>query len=386
MEPIAIGTRNIGAGAPTFILAEIGTNHDGSLDRALQLISLAAKAGADGVKFQLFRAQEMYPDNIGMVEVCGKPYDFYAYLKSTEMPVSWLARLKKRCRQESVALVVSAFDPGSLAVCVDAGVDAIKIASAEVNYFQLVDAAAASGLPVIASTGFSAMDDVINAVNWIRAQHNENFVLLQCTAAYPTPPQECHLAVMKTYEEVFDCQVGFSDHTMSWLDVPLIAAAQGACLIEKHFTDSRDNEGTDHAFAIEPKELETMIRAIHNCEPFARGTADLPVESDLVREVLGHSVKGISALEKDIYPCEKRFIRARRDIQPGETLDASNIGCLRFVHNGKAGLHTRHLAEVLGTVACRPIFKGEGVLASDFTPHTKPKKGSGKVTSHIHYA
>jgi N-acetylneuraminate synthase len=352
VERIRIGRREAGRERPTLVVAEAGTNHDSSLSQAREMIEAAALAGADAVKFQNFKADEMYPPNIGLVETPAGRIDFLEYMRSREMPDEWLPELKAACDRAGVEFISTPFY-----------LEAVP---------RLKDVAAA-GLPVIVSTGFSTLGEIDEAVRTLRENGCRDILLLQCVAAYPTPPEECNLNVMETLSRAFGLPAGFSDHTTDWRDVPRLVAALGGCLIEKHFTLDKKLSGPDHPFALEPQELKRMVEGMREVESWPTEKKKRFVESDeRFARILGCAEKGISPLEKEIYPCEKRSIRARRDIAAGERLSAESIGVLRFTRNGKHGISPKFYNVVLGARAARNISQGDGVTWEDLLLSSEP--------------
>jgi len=366
IEKMCIGTKEVGAGCPIYIVAEAGTNHDSSLEQARQLIAAAADAGVDAVKFQSFKAREMYPPNIGVVDVPGGPIDFYEYMRSREMPDEWLPELKEACDDAGVAFISTPFYPEIVPRLKECGAPAIKIASAEVTHIPLLRAVARTRLPVIISTGFSTLAEIDEAVRCLNEGGCRDIVLLQCIAAYPTPVEECNLRVMESLRLAFGLPAGFSDHTTDPRDVPRLVTALGGDVIEKHFTLDRNLTGPDHPFALEPGELRQMVRDIREVESWPREKKKQFVNSgERFEKILGCSVKRVSPLEKEIYPCEKRSIRARRNIARGETLTAGSIGVLRFTKNSKQGISPRYYSLLLGKKTACAVAQGDGVCWED---------------------
>jgi N,N'-diacetyllegionaminate synthase len=243
-----IGGIEIGAHQPTYVIAEIGSNHGGSFDRAVQLIQSAADAGADAAKFQLFRADELYPGQ----RTQGSVED------------AWLPELKDVCHEAGVEFLCSVFSRETLDAYLAVEPAAVKIASPEATDADLIAAAAATGLPLLVSTGAMTWQqtDLLAA----QVAQAESAVLLHCVSAYPAPRHELNLAVISEMRHRYAYPVGFSDHTLSVEGVPVVAVAAGACVIEKHFTYSRLAIGADHSFALEPAEFAGMVAAIRDVE------------------------------------------------------------------------------------------------------------------------
>ena len=345
-----------------FVIAEIGTNHDGSLTKAEEMIQAAAESGADAVKFQHFKADEMYPPNIGMVDVPGGRIDFMKHLRRTEMPPAWLPGLRAESERCGVEFMVSPFDIECVRQLDECGVAAFKVASAEVTHLPMLEAIAETGRPVVMSTGFSTLAEVDEAVRRLEGGGGRDLAVLHCVSAYPTPPEACNLNVVPAIKKIFGGPGGFSDHTEDLSDVPRLLTTVGGDVIEKHFTLSKTEKGPDHPFAAEPSEFARMVEGIREIESWPREKKEQFVKSEeRFGRILGCSVKGVSPLEKEIYPCEKRSIRARRNIAPGETLSAESIGVLRFTRNIKQGISPRYYPLLLGRKARCAVAVGDGV-------------------------
>ncbi len=241
----------------TYIIAEAGSNHDGDFDRALDLIDIADEAGCDAVKFQL-------------IPPFGR---------------DWLEELNVYCSHEpSIDFLATPFDLDAVAALDAIDVPAIKIAAPELVYLELIEAAAATGRPLIISTGMATWDEISAAVR-VCHQNQDNYevTLLQCTTRYPTPVNQINLQAMPEFTERYArVKTGLSDHSLG-IAVPIAAAALGASIVEKHFTISRDLKGPDHPFAIEPHELKQMVDGIRTVEKaLGDGRKDGPVEGELV--------------------------------------------------------------------------------------------------------
>ena len=252
---VQIDSRWVGYGEPVFVIAEIGSNHDQDFDRARRLIDASVDAGADAVKFQLFSARALYPHGGDQSEI----------LRKLELPYDWVPALADHARDRGVPFLASPFDEEAVRVLVSVGTPAIKIASSETVNLPLVAHAAATQRPMIVSTGMCDLADVSEAVETIRSAGNRDIVLLKCSALYPTEPAQAHLAGMKTLRRAFAVPVGFSDHTLG-IAVAIAAVAQGAAIIEKHFTLDRAGAGPDHFYAQTPPSFASMVQAIREAE------------------------------------------------------------------------------------------------------------------------
>jgi N,N'-diacetyllegionaminate synthase len=325
---IKIGERWIGEGEPVFIVAEIGSNHNQTLGQARQLIEVAAAAGVDAVKFQLFKAENLYPN---------KEDAMFKIMKSIELPWEWLDELVEYAQSFNLMFLASPFDKGAVDVLETLGVPAFKWASAETINLPLLRYAAAKKKPMLVATGMCDLTDVTAAVEMITSTGNRDIVLLQCTSLYPALPTQINLRAMDTMRDTFHLPVGFSDHTLGF-NITAAAVARGACVIEKHFTLSRDMEGPDHFYAIEPDELKQMVEVIRNVE-----------------KSLGSTVKDMLPEEKKV--AKRESIIAAKDIPQNTVITRDMI----VLSRPALGIKPRFLAAVLGSKVKTYIEKGQAI-------------------------
>ena len=348
MESMRIGERVVGGGAPCFIIAEAGSNHNGRLDQATQLIDAAASAGADAVKFQLFRAGTLYPTTAGRSDYLKQDRSIYDIVAEMEMPEAWLPELARHCRERGVVFLASAFDE-ALVDRLDPFVPAHKIASYEMTHLPLVRHVAAKGKPVILSTGTATLEEVRETVEAVRGSGNPPLVLLQCTAAYPAPFESLNLRTLTTMQQAFGVPVGLSDHSEDALVGPLGAVALGAAVLEKHFTLDRALPGPDHRFALEPDGLRLMIQQVRALE-----------------QALGDGKKQTHPVEGELRGFARRSIFAVRPIPAGTPLTMENVAVLRCGQQ-PAGLAPREFPRILGRTVARQIPVGVAVQSGDLT-------------------
>jgi len=251
MTKVRIGERWVGDGEPAYIVAEAGSNHNGSFEQALRLIDAAADACADAVKFQQFKAAKLYPKSAGASDYLNTPRSIYDIIHDMETPDDWVPELAGHCRRRGLAFLSSPFDEES-ADLLDPWVPAFKVASYEMTHAPLLRHIARKGKPMIVSTGAAVLDEVLHSVEIIRAEGNDQIVLLQCTAKYPTPLDAVNARALVSLREATGLPTGLSDHSRDPVVAPVVAVALGACLIEKHFTLNHAWKGTDHAFSLEP--------------------------------------------------------------------------------------------------------------------------------------
>lgn len=322
-----VGGRTIGEGHPPYVIAEAGSNHDRSLETATRLIDIAADAGADAVKFQLFDADALYPAGSEM----------WRLFRSVELPAEWLPRLCEHARSRSIHFFASAFDPRSLERLVATGVAAVKIASSETTDLRGVSAAARTGLPMFVSTGMCDIVDVSEAVAACVRAGNDRVALLQCVAEYPLAPERADLRVMDTYRQLFGGVVGFSDHTLGTA-VAVAAAGRGAAVLEKHFTYDRSATGPDHGYALEPGELAQLVRDVR-----------------AAYSALGTAAKDLSAEERRLGRREGLY--AARDLKAATALTDADIDERRPA----VGIRARHRRVVVGSVLRQDVAAGEAL-------------------------
>lgn len=283
MKTVRIGTREVGAGRPCFVIAEVGVNHDGSVQRALELVYAAAEAGADAVKFQTFRAERL-----ATAEAPKAPYQLtgtdpdesqLAMLRRLELSGDQHRRLRKAADAAGIEFLSSLFDEASADLLDTLDVSAFKIPSGEITNLPLLAHIGRFGRPVILSTGMADLGEVTAAVGALEATGNEQIAILHCVSAYPAPPEEANLRAMATMEDAFGKPVGFSDHTLG-VEVALAAVTLGACILEKHVTLDRSAPGPDHAASLEPAELHDLVRSIRSIESALGDGRKVPVPSE----------------------------------------------------------------------------------------------------------
>lgn len=346
----------------TYIIAEAGSNHDGKLSQAKKLIDIAADAGADAIKFQIFKAVDLYHPECGHIEFMNEKLDLFDFFKKMEFPVSWIPQLKQYADDRDIDFLFSVFSPESLDYITQFDINAIKIASPELNYLQLFEQSAKLNKPIFFSTGISTMSDISETVDILNKYH-DNFAILHCITAYPAPLDQSNLNVLKTLSLAFDKPVGLSDHTMDFNTVSPLAVAMGAKIIEKHFTISRNLSGADHKFALEPHELTHMISEIRFIETLDRKEKIKYINNTPNKDIiLGNSVKAITEDERLLYECDRRSLLTLKPIQKGDIISKENIGILRAERNITPGIEPKYLNTVLGKKATADIPGATGLL------------------------
>ncbi len=348
-RPFAIGDRTVGPGHPCYLIAEAGSNHGGSLDTALALVDAAADAGADAVKFQTFQAKRLYAKSAGQSDYLGDERSIFDIIQAMEMPESWLPTLAARAAERGLGFLSTPFHEEAVAL-LDPFVQAWKIASYELTHHPLLEAVAATGKPVILSTGAATVGEVADAVAVLERAGCAGLVLLQCTASYPAPLGSVNVAALVDLRERFGVSTGLSDHSRDPVVAPMTAAALGAVVVEKHFTLSNRLPGPDNPFAVEPHELARLVKRVRDVET-ARGSGKKAVDAS-----------AIDPAEEELRAFARRTLFTTRPVRAGEGFTRDNVDALR---RGKrdAGLPPSALPEVLGCAAARDL-PAEAVLTA----------------------
>lgn len=312
---VRIGNRLIGAGAPVFVIAEAGVNHNGDLALARQLIDMAVEARADAIKFQSFHAETLVtpfsPKAEYQLQTTGGEESQLEMLRRLELSRPAHRELQDYCHQRGIMFLSTPFDESAVDFLDQLEVPAFKISSGDVTDIPLLEHVAKKGRPIILSTGMSEMGEVREAVRAIREGGCDELVLMHCVSNYPANPADVNLRAMKVMSTEFDVPVGYSDHTTG-TEVALAAVALGACVIEKHFTLDRDLPGPDHRISLEPPELAHMVEGIRKVEA-----------------AMGDGRKTRAASEADTARAARRSLTAARDISAGTRLTRDLIAIQR---------------------------------------------------------
>jgi N-acetylneuraminate synthase len=338
----SIGNRNIGKGFNTYIVAEMSANHNQIFDNAVTIIEAAKKAGADAVKLQTFTPDTITLDcNNDFFRIKGTIWEgknLYELYGVAYTPWEWQPKLKKIANDLGMDLFSTPFDNTAVDFLEKMDVPVYKVASFEIVDIPLIEKMACTGKPLIISTGMATLGEIEEAVQTARNAGVPQVALLKCTSAYPAPPEEMNLHTIPHLAETFGVPVGLSDHTLG-IAVPLAAVALGACIVEKHFTLSRDIPGPDSTFSLEPHEFKAMVDAIRVAEK-ALGDVSYEVTE---REI------GSRAFRRSLFVVE--------DMEAGDVFTEKNI---RSIRPG-FGLPPKYLPDMLGRRAARAIRRGTPV-------------------------
>lgn len=324
----------------TLVIAEAGVNHNGDVERALDLVSAAKRAGADIVKFQHFRAEAVVARGTATAayqKANTGTADQFELLRKLEIDLDGFAKVSQRCREEGIEFLCTAFDMSAADALLGLGMKRIKVPSGELTNGPMLRAYAAYGLPVILSTGMGSLDEVAGALSLLQENGATDITLLQCTSLYPAPPQNLNLRAMTAMRERFGVPVGFSDHSLG--DHAAIAAvALGAGVIEKHFTLDCDLPGPDHKASLEPAAFAAMVTRIRE-----------------VGAMLGDGVKEPASAELDTAALVRRSWHAAREIKAGSRLSGDDVVLVRPADGISA------MEQVVGRRLARDVMAGQPI-------------------------
>ena len=338
IQDINIAGRLVGPAHKPFIIAEMSGNHNHSLERALAIVDAAADAGADAIKLQTYTADTMTLPGAFTIEdenSLWKGRELYDLYKEAYTPWEWHKPIFNRARERGMIAFSSPFDESAVDFLEELGAPVYKIASFENTDHPLLRKVAATGKPVIMSTGAATLTELDEGVRVLREAGCGQLILLKCTSTYPSTPENTNLATIPHMRELFGVQVGLSDHTMG-VGAAVAAVALGATVIEKHFTLLRADGGVDSAFSLEPQELHALV-----------------VESERAWQALGHVQYGVQRAEEKSR-LFKRSVYAAKDIAAGEAFSKENT---RVIRPG-LGLAPKHYDELLGKPASKAIKAG----------------------------
>ncbi|UQD56116.1 N-acetylneuraminate synthase family protein [Flavobacterium sp. K5-23] len=349
MKKIKFGNKVIGQGEPLYFIADIGANHDGDINKAYKLIELAKEAGADAAKFQNFQASKIV-SKLGFEKLGSQlshqsswKKSVYEVYEDASISLDWTPLLKAKCDEVGIDFFTSAYDFESVDA-VDPFVDLYKIGSGDITWIEIIKHIAKKNKPVLIATGASEMTDVVRAMNAIEAI-TEDVVLMQCNTNYTVDKDKfryVNLNVLKNFAQRFPGTIlGLSDHTLGHATV-LGAIALGAVIIEKHFTDSNDNEGPDHKFAMNPITWREMVD-----------------NANEVYYALGDGIKRIEENEKKSLIVQRRSLRAVSDFEIGHIITKKDLEALRPIPED--GFSPYQIGELVGKELVTPIVKGEHI-------------------------
>ena len=328
-----------------FIIAEMSGNHNQSLERALKIIDAAADAGASAIKIQTYTADTLTIKGVFKITEKSSLWygkDLHDLYDEAHTPWDWHKAIFEHAHKRGIICFSSPFDETAVDLLESLNNPIYKIASFEINHIPLLKYIAKTGKPVIMSTGASSLSEIAEAVNVLKREGCENLTLLKCTSTYPATANNSNLNTIPHLKELFNCEVGLSDHTMG-IGVALAAIAKGANVIEKHFCLDRSEGGVDSAFSLEPAEFKQLV-----------------IEAKNAYLALGKINYGITNDEKKV-DAGKRSIYVSDKINEGEIITTKNIKCIRPGY----GLHPRYYIDVLGKKANKNLEIGEPLSFND---------------------
>jgi len=345
MENFKIGNKIIGEGQPVFLIAEVGINHDGNIEKAKKLIQKARWAGADAVKFQTFKTDALWSRE-GIIKILGekKGKEILGLFDKVQLSREDHFVLKEVADKEGITFLSTPFDHESVDLLMQLRIKAIKIASGDITFLSLIDYISTKNIPVFLSTGMATMEEVTRAVDIFRKNKNDSLALLQCTSSYPAPEDEIDLGVLEEYEKNFSVPAGLSDHSIGTF-VPLIAAAYGARVIEKHFTLNKNDRGPDHKLSLEPQEFHELVKDIRRTE-----------------EIIGTKEKYPRPSESETKKIGRRALYTRKTILEGEVLNREYLVCKRPC----LGIPAEREEETLNKISKKTIPKDAPLYHNNF--------------------
>lgn len=344
VQEVQIGDRLIGKKHRPFIIAEMSGNHNQSLERALRIVDLAAEAGVDAVKLQTYTPDTMTLDIhtgeffINSETNLWKGQSLYNLYKEAYTPWEWHEAIFERCKSYGLLAFSSPFDETAVDFLETLGVPAYKIASFENVDLPLIKKVAATGKPVIISTGMATVAEMDEAVQAVRSEGNDQIILLKCTSTYPATPETSNINTIPHMRELFEVEVGLSDHTLG-VGTSVAAVALGATVIEKHFTTSRTEGGVDAAFSLEPNEMKMLVQ-----------------ETERAWMSLGSIHYGPTNAEKPSLE-HRRSLYVAEDLKVGDKITKENIRAIRPGH----GLSPKYFDLIIGRTVKKDVKKGTPV-------------------------
>ncbi|GAB6076187.1 N-acetylneuraminate synthase [Desulfurobacterium crinifex] len=329
--------------AKTFIIAEAGVNHNGSLELAKRLVDIAVEAGANAVKFQTFKAEAVISRFAKkadyQVKTTGSEESQLEMVKKLELAYDEFDILYSYCKEKGIIFMSTPFDIESARFLRDLGLEIFKIPSGEITNYLLLREIGSYGKEVILSTGTADLGEIEDALDVLieAGTPREKITVLHCNTEYPTPYEDVNLKAMLTIKEAFKVRIGYSDHTLG-IEIPIAAVALGAEVIEKHFTIDKNLPGPDHRASLEPEELKRMVKAIRNVE-----------------KALGTGIKKPSDSERKNLPIVRKSIVAKRNIKKGEIFSEENL----TVKRPGTGISPMRWKEIIGKRASRDFEQDE---------------------------
>ena len=347
-EEIKIGNKTIGLNHPTYIIAEIGANFDGSIEKAKKLVDAAKECGADCAKFQTFTAEKIVSDagfkKMTLHGVHGSwGRSVYDVFKDVEFPHEWHKEISDYCKKVGIDFSTSPYDKEAVDLCCDLDVPFIKLGSGDITWLSMLEYIAKKGKPMMLATGDATISEIDDAVRTILATGNNQLVLMQCVTNYPSKLESANIRVIESYQKMYNILTGYSDHAPGSV-VALGAVALGARVIEKHFTLNKNDKGPDHPHSMEPDEFKFMVKSIRELE-----------------KSLGTSFKQVVEEESETVFVQRRGLCAKNEIAEGAVIRPEDIDVLRPA----LGIPPKFEKTIAGKTSSRKILKGEPIYWED---------------------
>lgn len=363
------------------IIAEIGTSHEGSLEKAKQLIDSAVLSGANCIKFQWVYASEILHPKTGIVKLPTGDIPLYDRFKQLECPKSFYKKLLDYVHSKGCKFCCSPFGLKSLKELLEIKPDYVKIASPELNHYQMLNALKEyrdlqrEKIPVIISSGVSTLTDIEKAINILG---KENLYLLHCITSYPSPEEEYNIKLVQNLSNIFGIATGISDHSLHPFLVPSLTVAFGGTVIEKHFTLSKNTLGLDDPVALEPEEFATMVHVVNQSEACIRHYGQFEgnkhIISQLIEQfgnekitkIIGDGVKKLADSESQNYGRTNRSLHYLKDLKKGDVITKDDIAILRTEKILSVGISPQYYDLLIGKKIQKNVISGDGVLLEDF--------------------
>lgn len=355
-----IGTRQIGPDQPPYIIAELGVNHDGSVERALELVDAAAGAGADAIKLQFFKADMLMSkaSRLAAYQEEAGERDPVEMLGRLELSIEQLRPIVDRAHARGLHAIVTVFSVELVEQAARLPWDAYKSASPDIIHRPLLEALSATGKPLIVSTGASTLDEVVRAVRWLDGVRSR-LAALQCVSAYPTPEGRMALGGIEALRRVLGLPIGYSDHTTGVASGALAAYA-GACILEKHLTWSKGAPGPDHASSLEPSEFAAYASGARSARQEDACTRDR-METDATTNADREIAKRVLPIEQDVRAVSRQSIVTTRELPTDHRISRSDV---TFKRPG-TGIPPFRLDEVVGRCVARAVEADAPLVDND---------------------
>lgn len=347
-ENIKIGDKVIGHDYPTYFIAEIGGNFDGSIEKAKRLIDAAKEAGADCAKFQTFTADTIVSEGgfskmtlHGVHGSWGRSVS--DVFRDVEFPMEWHREISDYCRRIGIDFSTSPYFKEAVDLCQEMNVPFIKIGSGEITWLEMLEYIAGKGIPIMLATGDATLSEIDEAVRTIEKTGNKDLILMQCITNYPSKIDSANVNVLKTYQAAFECLTGYSDHSPGHV-VALASVVLGARVIEKHFTLNKTDKGPDHPHSMEPDEFKFMVDSVREVE-----------------RALGSTCKNVVEEENETVYVQRRCLYAKRDLKMGQLLELADIDVLRPA----LGIPPKYKNVVVGKRINKDVKAGDPIFWED---------------------